>query len=300
MTMQSQSPALAAVVKALRSPRDEAEWTRLIAAVASDPGFAHRLASLLANHSPRADAATALQNPPNDLRYRCERSITSTEGDGLGRVDLVIDDEAGSYYFLIENKLGSDYGHLQLERYAAAVEASGASRTGLIAITATTPLKGEEAVEQDPHWLGSIRWSGIFDALRSIPHANPAVAAVWQASLDVLREQGDFGPMDARPELVHAWSRRDEAERLLFGLLRDLVKPTLAAFAELGQEPAGVIYRGKKQRAAVWPHRNRAHLKFRVGPGSRRGAAMGAVLRPQRKSAFRGRGSLSTSEGVVG
>lgn len=271
MTLQDETRELRTVLKASRRPRDEAQWTRIIAAVAaSDSGFARRFAALLAERAPRANAAVSLVDPPDDLRCRCEGSISSAQGDGLGRVDLVFEDQAGTYYLLVEHKLGSEYGPRQLERYAEAVDAQGASRKGLVAITAATPLKGEDAVAEDPHWLGSLRWWRIFDALRSISHADPAIAAVWRASLDLLREQGDFGPMDATPELIREWSRRDKAEKMLFDLLRDLATPTVAAFDDVlgGHRSAEVFYRGKKKAAVVWPHRNRPHLKFKVPPDS--------------------------------
>lgn len=266
MPTQTDHAALRTVLSASRRPGDEAQWTRIIAAVAgTDSDFARQLAAVLAGLATRKAAAADLLDPPADTTCRCERTIWSLEGEGLGRVDLVFEDPDETYYLLVEHKLGSEYGNRQLERYAEALQNKAAPRKGLIAITAATPLKGEEVVANHPFWLGSLRWWSIFDALRAIAHPDPAIAAVWQASLDLLREQGDFGPMDADPELVRAWSRRDPAEKLLFSLLRELVEPTVEAFSQVAGAPdARVIYRGKKDAVVVWPHRNRPHVKFRV------------------------------------
>jgi len=204
---------------------------------------------------------------PTDVRCRAEGSLWSLEGDGLGRVDLVFEDPGQNWLLLVENKLGSDYGDRQLERYLEALDSSAASQKGLVAVTTSTPILGEEQAGSDPRWLGSLRWSTLFPALAALPHDDPHVTALWRAALQLLRAEGDFGPMDADFDVVHAWSRRDEGERLLFFLLRELAKPTLDLLrARLGPDGAQLMYRGQKNVAVLWPWKNQPNVKF-VVPG---------------------------------
>ena len=261
----SDTEALKRILSASRRPGDEAQWTRIIAAVAAaEAGFAPQVARLLAAAAPYQPANTVLLVPA-ELTCTCEQGVSSLDGTGLGRVDLVFKNAAKSFYLLVENKLASGYGDRQLERYRDAVEANAAAHKGLVAITTATPLKGEEIVYGDPVWLGSLRWWQLFDGLRDIDFENSVVGALWRTYLDLLREQGDFGPMDATADLVHGWAQRDDAERLLFALLTELVEPTCAAIIDAGYpQGASLKYAGKGESVAVVKHRNRPHLKFRV------------------------------------
>ena len=94
----------------------------------------------------------------------------------------------------------------------------------------------------------------LYDGMIELPHSDSPVRELWRSALQLLRAEGDFGPMDADVDLVHAWSRRDEAERLLFHLLRELTTPTLQLLNDaLGDDAASVMYRGQKSVAVVWP-----------------------------------------------
>lgn len=84
---------LAALLGALRRPRDEAQWTRMIAAVAeSDPGVARVLIDAERN----AETRRSLAGIPSQLTCQAEVQLHDAEGRGLGRVDLVFADETAS------------------------------------------------------------------------------------------------------------------------------------------------------------------------------------------------------------
>lgn len=262
------SDGLQPLVQALRPwrrPNDEAQWTQIIAAVASrSAGFAYAFVQLLLQQS-NGDRVSQLAPVPTDLVCRAEGSLWSLQGEGLGRVDLVFETPDRDWLLLVENKLGSDYGDRQLERYLEALHASPAERKGLIAITTSTPILGEDQAEGNPHWLGSLRWWQLFDELARLPHEDPNVSSLWRAGLQLLRTEGDFGPMDADIEVVEAWSRRDEGENLLFFLLRELAKPTVDLLrAKLGPDGAQLMYRGQKNVAVLWPWKNQPNVKFAV------------------------------------
>lgn len=256
------------VLSTLRKPSDEAQFTQFIAAIAdSDPQFPGRLANLLIGRAHHEKAAALLGDAPADLGCRAERRVWSLEGEGLGRVDLVFEDKKETFYLLIEHKLGSDYGDRQLERYRDALEARKTTRRGLLAITTSTPLHGEEEVAKDPSWLGSIRWSQIYDELRELEHRDPSVREIWRETLALMRKQGDFGPMDADPQIITGWAQRGEAEPMMRQLLEEVTGPTVELLDEALGRPGAtkVIQRGKYRTASVvHPHRDRPHVKFTV------------------------------------
>ena len=82
--------------------------------------------------------------------------------EDLGRVNLIFRDDDRELCLLVELKLGSAYGDRQLERYLDALDALPARRKALIAVTATSPLAGEDEVASDDHWLGSLRFGPPF------------------------------------------------------------------------------------------------------------------------------------------
>jgi hypothetical protein len=257
---------LRSVLATVRKPRDEAQWTQLIASVCErDGAFAGRFVGALLECSPRTEAARQLGEPPDALRCRAEVSLDSS-ARSLGRVDLVFDDYEDDFVLLVELKLGSQYGDRQLERYAKALDGIRGRRKALLAITATTPLYGETTIGNDHRWLGSLRWSQLYDALHTLAHADPLVEAAWRSALELLREQGDFGPMDFDPTVMDAWARRDEAERLIRYLLEEVAKPVEQILqSRFGTTGGAVILgRGKTETSVVWPWRNRMHLKYAV------------------------------------
>ncbi len=254
------------ILATLRKSRDEAQWTQIIAAVCRrDGAFASRFVQALLQASPRPPAVQQLGELPATLRCRAEVSLDSVD-ESLGRVDLVFDDGSNGFLLLVELKLGSQYGDDQLERYLKALEALPGRQKGLTAITATAPLYGEVAVSEDPRWLGSRRWAQLYDELHALVHDDPLVQSAWQSSLELLSEQGDFGPMDFDPGVIDAWARRDEAENLIRYLLEEVSGPVERLLQERFEAIGGrKAHRTRQDRSAVvWPWRNRMHLKYAV------------------------------------
>ena len=226
MAISGSDSGLQAFLRAVRKPRDEAQLTQVIAAAAKlDETFSADLVRLFLNAAPNRDAAHLLGEPPAALRCRAEVQVYDAAGSDRGRADLIFDDEGGSFSLLAELKLASDYGETQLGRYSDAVDAFSQPRRGLIAATTLTPQTGEEAVAGHPRWLGSIRWFRVVDAMRELEHRDRLVKRTWVAWLDLLRTEGDFGPMDFDPRDVEGWARRDAAETFLFSALNELAEP---------------------------------------------------------------------------
>jgi hypothetical protein len=260
---------LRSIIGVLRRPRDEAQWTQVIAtACQADPRFASAVARVLIDQAPLRAAASALYPVPDRLDCVAERQVYSAEGADLGRIDLLFENHDEGFALVAELKLHSEYGHEQLTRYAGALDTMASSRRGLVAITKSRPLAGEDAVAGHPGWLGSLRWSAIYDSLYQLESADPSLCAGWKATLATLRRQGDFGPMDFDAAAVLAWARRDEAEGLLRHLLNEISEPVLdSARAAVGGTTVdtgsvALILRGHTQ--AVVPWRNRMHLKYAI------------------------------------
>lgn len=181
----------------MRRRGDEAQRTQMIAATAraaspaGGPGdtFACRLAQIVLAAAPNTGVAGTLGPPPGDLALRAERSYGKH-----GIVDLVFSDPLEQWVLLAELKLHSGYGDRQIDRYLAALDTVAAPAKALLAITKFLPVAGEAQADGNPRWLGSVRWRDIFDGLRAVPVEDGALAAGWRAGLDLLRDQGDFGP----------------------------------------------------------------------------------------------------------
>ncbi len=248
----------------MRRNGDEAQFTQMIAAACrSDQHFAGRFVHALVQSTGERGAGTSV---PEELDCRAEETVYSQDGRDLGRVDLVF--RCGiDFVALVELKLHSAYGHEQLDRYREALEALPGDARYLIAVTVTAPFSGEESVREDPRWLGSVRWSRVFDELRSIRHRSPAVETTWQAALDLMRANGDFGLMDIDPSAVTAWARALEGEEVLRYLLREAAAPVEAMLANpsVPIPDARLIARGKKRTQAVVPWRGRLHVPYAVG-----------------------------------
>src|SRR3954454_21554396 len=107
---------VARILETLRRVGDEAQWTQVIAAVASeDDAFAGAVARALVNAAPDKAAVAALGPVPARLTCRAERTAHDAQGQDRGRVDLCF---AGHDFVLLgELKLHSGYGYLQLDRY---------------------------------------------------------------------------------------------------------------------------------------------------------------------------------------
>ena len=170
---------------------------------------------------------------PEETRCRAEQHLFDPDGS-LGRVDLRFD--AADFTLLVENKLHSGYGTAQLRRYSTAARSLSATRTGLMAVTRNVPTYGEEALADEPAWLGSVRWAQLVDeGLGKLPIRDAQIRRQWQALLEVMREDGDLGTTEVDAEVIRAWAQytrgRDHLEEVLgqiwealLEILRDSLK----------------------------------------------------------------------------
>lgn len=258
---------VARVLGAMRSVGDEVQWTQVIAAVAQDDAaFAGAMAQALVDAAPHKSAVAALGPVPTLLTCRAERTLQDAEGVDQGRVDLRFTGD--DFALLCELKLHSGYGHRQLDRYMTALAAMPQRRKALIAVTTLQPQRGEDTVAGRPQWLGSMRWADVYDRLHHAAPADLGVATTWRAMLTLLRQTGDFGPMDLKNDLIEAWARRDEAESALRALLNNVTVPALEAIrATVGTGPqdtaaAELHLKGKTQQ--VFSMKNRMFLHYAV------------------------------------
>ena len=255
---------LPAVLRSLRRARDEAQFTQVIAAVAAqDPAFASALANVLVGAAPNEHARAMLGSIPSDLECVPEVRLRDIDKKDVGQVDLVFRDGERTFWLLVELKLHSAYGLEQLPRYLDGLAAINAAQKALVAVTTATPQSGEETLAYPDLWLGSVRWSQMFDQLHALPHHDAPTRQVWQALLTLMRKQGDFGPMDVDEEAIHAWALRNEAEAQMRHWLTELLAPIVAA---LEAHSGGSAEQVAKVLRPFVPWRGQIHAKLAV-PG---------------------------------
>lgn len=259
-------------LSALRRTRDEAQFTQVIAAAAmSDEGFASHLVRCLLANAPRRHAVSRLGDVPAKLVCQPEHGLRDAEGGRVGRVDLRFTNDDEGFTLLIEIKLHSEYGESQLERYRSALEPLR-GRSALLAVTTRLPGYGEEALESDEQWLGSVRWSRVFSDLRRLDHADGDVAGAWKTLLDLMRAQGDFGVMDVDEGAIKGWASWMKGREQLKALLEQIHEPTLALLSgqiregpqslrEVAVEP--ILHNGKR---LVWPWSQSIHIEYAMPP----------------------------------
>lgn len=230
----------AAILRALRRPGDEAQWTQVIAALAShDARFAGALAKVLVAAAPNGHASK-LAPVPERLLCRAEDTLQALfQSDSHGRVDLRFQSPEGDFVLLVELKLHSGYGHDQVDRYLAAIaELPPESRRGLVAITRNVPGVGEPPGNTEA-WLGSIRWADILGELRDLPIENADLARQWQLILDLIEEQGDFGMTMLDRDDLYGWAHYRKTRDHLSALIDDLAPHALqVAQDRLAPRPA--------------------------------------------------------------
>jgi hypothetical protein len=101
--LASSDHAIEQVLRVLRKPRAEAQWTQVIAAVAqSDARFAAGSAAVLARAAPRSVAF----EPPADPRCDAEATLWSPDGEDLGPGRPGVPRHR-AFCLLVELKLGS-------------------------------------------------------------------------------------------------------------------------------------------------------------------------------------------------
>jgi hypothetical protein len=261
-------------MRVLRRPRDEAQLTRLLAAVAGDDEeVASKLAQALVGAAPEENAAqvAALGAAPSRVRCRAEETLRALAGGRHGRVDLRFDDDASDFTLLAELKLHSSYGHDQVERYGRALRELPADRNAaLIAVTRNVPGIGEPG-SMTEQWLGSVRWTDIYDQLIELPIKNDHLRSQWRILLDIISEQGDFGVEDLNRTDVEGWAAyvrtRETLGRLIDDLapkalehLQDLLGAREAWAGALADEAARLLTRGHEKKV---PHLKQTTVQAR-------------------------------------
>jgi len=255
---------LRAVLKGLRRAGDEAQLTRTLAAFAREEQFAAKMAAALLSSGGHRRVGHLGTVPQQVL---CREEVTLTE-KGRNRPDLIFENAREGFYLLVELKLHSGYGERQLERYVEALE--GRPHGAVLAVTTTPPRYGELGVHEDPRWLGSVRWARALPRLRTLTHPDAVLDAAWQAFLDVLVKQGDFGTVEYDREALTGWARYDEGKQVLIGLMAEIAAPVLEIVRSevagvSGEVPsvqhAGLIDHKGRQ---VFPWKERIHLQVAV------------------------------------
>lgn len=236
MASASSKSARHALVRGLRLPGDERQLTNAIAAIASDDitfatAFVDALLSQVHEDCLHTAAAQERLLPvPRRLRGDRERQLYDRAGGSLGRVDLIFEEADGESEFtlLVENKLYSQFGPGQLDRYHAGLRVirGRGGRGGLIAVTRDVPTGGELKRSAE-EWLGSIRWARLLPKLRNLPIEDAGVAAQWLLLLDVLDDQGDLGMTGINADAVRAWARAYEGREALASLLKQVARETV-------------------------------------------------------------------------
>lgn len=270
--------AFASFLSALRRTRDEAQFTRAVAAAASsDEEFASRMVCCLLAKAPRDAAVERLGSVPSRLVCQPEQGVRDSEGGSVGRVDLRFTNDEEAFTLLVEIKLHSEYGESQLDRYRSALDPLR-GRSALLAVTTNLPGYGEESLEEDEQWLGSVRWSQVFSDLRSLDHGDSEVAGAWKTLLDLMRTQGDFGVMDVDEDAIQGWAQWKRGRAQLRALLEQIHEPTLDLLVRRLQEGPGgarvepILHNEKR---LVWPWGESIHIEYAMPP------AMGERFRIQ-------------------
>jgi hypothetical protein len=274
----SRSDDSKAIMRVLRRPRDEAQLTQLLAAVAADDDeVAAALARALVNAARKdsAEQVAELGGLPPALRCRAEATLHAPlSGDRHGRVDLRFDDDASDFTLLAELKLHSAYGHDQVARYQRALRDLPAGRRGaLIAVTRNVPGVGEPE-PGTPQWLGSVRWTDIYEQLRDLPIENEQLRLQWQMLLDVVKQQGDFGVKELNRQDIEGWAAYVQTRETLERLIDDLAPTALEhlhgllakrdAWADTPQEDTARLLTRGKEKKVPYPTQRTVQARFAV------------------------------------
>ena len=256
---EQQRSSLERLIGALRRRTSETQLTLALEAfAATDAKFAAQLLRALIAHA-EDSRSRLLGDLPSEMRCMAEVPLS-----GGRRVDLVFESEDGRTGVLVELKLDAEYGHLQLDDYLAAAAERGYERSAVAAVTKSPPWVGEEGVMSDPRWLGSVRWSTIYDSLSKLEHDE--LSEPWKAFLRVVKDQGDFGVVSFEPEDVRGWARYYAGSKVLSALMAELAIPALDVLRhELsisGRNDSSELLRPRRSPVRVWT--DRIHVGFSV------------------------------------
>ena len=228
-----------ALLRAVRRRGDEAQFTQVIAGVATaEPGFAGALAHALVAAAPHEDQvqdALGSAGVPSTLMCRAEETVRTAGGVNKGRVDLLFHTRNFDFRLLVELKLASSYGPDQVQNYLDALDGMGGPR-GLLAVTTNVPGVGEPPAGR-PWWFGSLRWRAILQTLRGLRLADP-LGEQWRTWLDIMEADGDFG-MSIDETAVKGWSTQAHTRDALCQLMEDLAPHALERLGRaLAKRPA--------------------------------------------------------------
>lgn len=268
-----------AILRVLRKPRDEAQFTQILAAVAaSNDEIAGCIARMLVAAAPHAAQREALGYVPSNLRCRPEATLTALSGDRHGRVDLRFDNEAHGFTLFAELKLHSAYGPDQVQRYSNALADLPADRrSALVAVTRNVPGVGEPTVDQ-PQWLGSLRWTDIYDELAALDIKDRDLRSQWRLLLAIIDEQGDFGVKQLDRQDIVAWAAYVKTREKLEFLIADLAPKALEqlqmllmgreAWAGSPREQTADLYRRGKDKKVPYPTQKTVQARILIPAGS--------------------------------
>ncbi|MGA9762622.1 MAG: PD-(D/E)XK nuclease family protein [Gaiellaceae bacterium] len=213
-----------ALLRGLREGGDEAELTRVLAALfQEEPELAASFVKLVLDvcpHRKRVDSAEL----PDQLVCVAEETVSE------GRADLSFTDGSGGWHVIVENKLYSGYGRDQIGRYLRSFH-DNAIHTVVAAVTRDVPSHGEPEGGTD-HWAGSVRWARLLPALRELRPKNAELARQWPLFLDVLESEGSMGFTQPDQNLFNAWAQYISARQHMIDFLGHLREPLLGALRE--------------------------------------------------------------------
>lgn len=210
-----------ALLKGLRRSGDEAQLTRALQALfEAEPACAASFVELLLRNAPAARSCPA---PPVLLSCYAEEVVET------GRLDLRFSDD-DAWDVIVELKLYASYGRDQLDRYLSALRQ--VDHGYLIAVTRDVPIYGETHLDEEPRWLGSVRWRSLLPALRALPFESKALGSQWRIFLDVLESEGSMGFTNPDPSLFDAWSTIRPAVHHTEDFLKALQQPLLEALQD--------------------------------------------------------------------
>jgi hypothetical protein len=267
-----------AILRVLRRTRDEAQLTQLLAAVAGDDEHvAGKLAGLLvqATRDAYVEQRRALGEVPERLRCRPEATLRAlAEKKDHGRIDLRFDDAARDFTLLAELKLHSPYGDDQVDRYKAALDDLPLDRrSGLVAVTRNVPGVGEPK-PGTRGWLGSLRWTDIYDGLLALPIRDAELRSQWRLLLGVIDEQGDFGVKELSREEIEAWAAYVATREKLERLIEDLAPKGLehlqgrlaarAAWADTPAERTASLHTRGREQKVPYPTQTTVQARIKV------------------------------------
>lgn len=249
----------------LRRQGDEAQLTQALAAFAShDRVFAREL---LCTWLAFADAEKLDRLGPIPVELECRAEVSYGHH---GRIDLEFSGPAESFLVLVELKLFAGYGDDQLLRYVRAAKEAPFERSAVLAVTRNVPSFGENEVDSEPEWLGSVRWGKAFDAMAELESAaEPQFSEAWRAFLRACKSKGDFGVV-ADPNDLIAWARYTAGKQALIGIMNELAEPALEAVRSSliteAREGPGLVQLVKHKSRTVWPWQDRINIQMGVNP----------------------------------